>query len=233
MKTNGTPNETQNFVAYYRVSTDEQNLGIDAQRATVENYVKTHGGEIIAEYEEKESGKNDNRAELQKAIFLCKRTGSTLLIAKLDRLSRNVEFLAHLKNGGNFNFLAVDVPYFDTLNFYMSATMAQKERELISERTKNALAVIKKNGGKLGANNGKSHKYTDEDREVAHQARKEAADQNPNNRKAWHYIKIRFDQGAKLVEIANELNAEQYQTPTGRGVWNGNQVKRIIKRYVA
>ena len=81
------------FIAYYRVSTKRQNLGLDAQQATVTNYVRTNGGVIVSSYQEKESGKNNSRPQLSAALAECKRTGSTLLIAKLDRLSRDIAFI--------------------------------------------------------------------------------------------------------------------------------------------
>lgn len=224
----------QKFVAYYRVSTRKQNLGLEAQRTTARNFAASRNAEILAEYSEKESGKHENlqnRQELAAALELCRREHCTLLIAKLDRLARDVEFVFHLRNAGA-DVVACDLPDFNTLTLGIFATMAQHERELCSQRTKAALAERKANGAKLGAHNGVSHVYTDEDRRKAWTARTEKADARENNRKAWHFIQSKMAGGdVSLVELADALNAEHYATPSGRGQWKGTQVRRILDRY--
>jgi DNA invertase Pin-like site-specific DNA recombinase len=124
------------FVTYLRVSTSKQNEtqhGISAQRTAVKNMAA--GGEIIAEFVEVESGKNDHRTKLAAALELCKRTSAVLLIAKLDRLSRSVKFLFELKESG-VEIKAADVPEFNTITLGILAVMAQYERERTAERTK-------------------------------------------------------------------------------------------------
>lgn len=133
------------YVAYYRVSTKRQNLGLDAQRNTVTNYINNIGGSLINSYEEKESGKCDNRTELLNAIDYCKANKATLVIAKLDRLSRNVSFIFALKDAG-INFYCCDIPECNTLTLGVFATIAQSERETISIRTKLALQAKKRKG---------------------------------------------------------------------------------------
>lgn len=222
----------QQFVAYYRVSTNKQGLGLDAQQTTATTFAAANDATIIAEYSEKESAKHSNtknRTQLFAAIEHCKRANAVLLIAKLDRLSRSVEFLFHLKNTG-INFVACDVPELNALTLSIFAGMAQHERELISQRTKAALTERKKQGTALGSHNGISHCYTDEDRAAATAAHIEAANNRESNRKAWHYIMHQY-QTKTATQLARELNNEHYSTPSGRGNWNAKMVQRIIERY--
>ena len=139
------------FVAYYRVSTDRQGqsgLGLDAQREAVAGFVRDHP--LLATFEEIESGKrSDNRPELAAAIELCRKRKATLVIAKLDRLARDVHFVSGLMKSG-VQFVAVDMPFAEPLTIHIIAAMAEHERRMISARTKAALAEVKRRGGKLG-----------------------------------------------------------------------------------
>jgi DNA invertase Pin-like site-specific DNA recombinase len=148
-----TPASVQKFVAYLRVSTARQGrsgLGLEAQRETVRQFVASRGGRIIApEFVEVESGKRDDRPELDKALKRCRATGATLVVAKLDRLSRNLAFLATLRDS-DVHFVAADMPDANTLTIGVMASLAQHEREMISQRTKVALAAAKRRGVKLG-----------------------------------------------------------------------------------
>jgi DNA invertase Pin-like site-specific DNA recombinase len=135
------------FVAYYRVSDEKtqgrSGLGIEAQQDDVRQFVRARGGEIIApEFKEVETGKNNDRPELAKAIMRCRKTGATLLVAKLDRLSRDAGFLMTLRSSG-IELAAANMPEANTLMFMVMAGMAQQEREYISERTKAALKAAK------------------------------------------------------------------------------------------
>lgn len=215
--------EAMKYIAYYRVSTQKQGLGLDAQRSAAYNYCKSDD-EIVAEYQEKESGKKDDRPELMVALAECKRVGATLLIAKLDRLSRNVRFLFAIKESG-IKFQACDCPELDTMTLSILAGFAQRERELISTRTKAALAELKAKGVKLGAPNAA---FTDAMREQASKAKKEAALTNENNLRAWGCIKNNL--GLSYAYLAQTLNETKHCTPTG-GMWRGNQVKRLIEMY--
>jgi hypothetical protein len=156
-------------INYYRVSTAKQGrsgLGEAAQRAAVEAFCASRGWEKLEEYKEQESGKRNDRPELTKALHHAKVSGATLVIAKLDRLSRNVAFLAQLQEAG-VDFVAADMPDANELTIHIMAAMAQAERKAISKRTKEALAAAKvraaangqgfkadgtpwKNGAKLG-----------------------------------------------------------------------------------
>lgn len=144
------------FIAYERVSTARQGqsgLGLAAQRKTIEDFAASRGAEVLARFTEVESGRNSDRPELGKALHLAKVTGATLVIAKLDRLSRNAAFLLALRDSG-VRFVAVDMPEANDLTVGIMALVAEAEREAISRRTKEALAVAKARGVKLGNPNG-------------------------------------------------------------------------------
>lgn len=215
-----------NFIAYYRVSTSKQNLGIDAQRTSVKNYLNNQNANLVAEYSEKESGKCDYRIELAKAIEHCKRIGAKLVIAKLDRLSRNVAFVFTLKDAG-VDFVACDLPEFNTLTLAIFIGMAQQERELISARTKAALNVLKANGKKLGRPNAN---FSDTDRAKAADSNRYKAMNNPNVIKAVAMIKLLLPTTSSLTEIANALNAGGFQTAQG-SKFTPCTVSRIISRH--
>src|SRR6516165_10069055 len=140
------------FVAYFRVSTDRQGksgLGLEAQRETVMNYLNGGRWTLVGEFTEVESGKRADRPELEKALAACKKQKAKLVIAKLDRLSRNLAFIATLMESG-VEFVAVDNPHANKLTIHILAAVYQHEREMISERTKAALAAAKKRGQRLG-----------------------------------------------------------------------------------
>ena len=140
------------FIGYYRVSTKEQQLsglGLEAQQETVKQHVKHSKGKLIAEFQDVASGSCNKRIELQKAIRRCELSGATLLIARLDRLSRNAYFLTKIANS-NIKFICCDMPSADKLTLHILAGVAEKEAQLISERTKQALARAKANGVLLG-----------------------------------------------------------------------------------
>ena len=140
------------FVAYYRVSTDRQGrsgLGLEAQQKAVRDYLDGGAWEIVAEFIEVESGKKSDRPELARALDACRKHKARLVIAKLDRLSRNLAFIATLMDSG-VEFVAVDNPHANKLTIHILAAVAEHEREAISERTKAALAAAKARGTKLG-----------------------------------------------------------------------------------
>lgn len=144
------------LVAYERVSTARQGasgLGLEAQRKVIEDFASSRAAQVLARFTEVESGRKADRPELAKALHLSKVTGATLVIAKLDRLSRNAAFLLALRDSG-VRFVAVDMPEANDLTVGIMALVAQAEREAISRRTKEALAVAKARGVKLGNPNG-------------------------------------------------------------------------------
>src|SRR3954449_713724 len=143
------------FIAYYRVSTQAQGangLGLEAQRAAVLAYLDGGSWHLAAEFVEVESGRKDDRPELAKALAACRRLGATLVIAKLDRLARNVAFVSNLMEAG-VEFVAVDFPQANRLTIHILAAVAEHEREMISARTKAALSAAKARGTKLGTPN--------------------------------------------------------------------------------
>jgi len=214
------------FIAYTRVSTTKQGLGLFAQTAAIKNYVASNGGAIIAEYSEKESGKETiNRIELQNAIAHAKREGATLIVAKLDRLSRSIADIFTLKKDKQLDFAVCDIDASDTLMLGIFATLAQQERELISRRTREALAALKTKGVKLGNPNA-----ADVLRQVSHQgvqARKANAKSNKANRHAYDAIRL---MNGTLNEKAAYLNENGYLTRNGKK-FSATQVSRLIAMY--
>src|SRR5260370_33698772 len=137
---------TGNFVAYYRVSTQRQGrsgLGLQAQQEAVRALVNRNGSRLLEEITEVESGKRSDRPELRRAIRRAKVSGARLIIAKLDRLSRNASFLLHLRDSG-VRFIAADLPNADETVVGIMAVIAQREREMIAQRTRETLAVARK-----------------------------------------------------------------------------------------
>jgi len=142
-----------NLIAYYRVSSKRQGrsgLGLEAQQAAVAAYARQHGAKVLASYTEVESGKRSDRPELAKAIAHAKRARATLVVAKLDRLARNVAFTSKLMDSG-VDFVCCDNPHATRLTIHILAAVAEDEARRISERTKAALAAAKRRGTKLGA----------------------------------------------------------------------------------
>lgn len=220
------------YIAYYRVSTKQQGtsgLGLDAQKTAVKNFIESRGGaEVPPPFTEIESGKNDNRTELRKAITRCKETGATLLIAKLDRLSRNASFIFTLRDElqqAGVDFIACDMPEANTLTIGIMATMAQHEREIISKRTKEGLAEARKRGVQLG----NPDNLTEQAKQKAHRTISENARTDKAVRHAFHFIKPLREAGESYSSIADKLNAEGYRTRTGKQ-FHASQVSRIWKR---
>jgi len=217
---------TRRFVAYYRVSTDRQGqsgLGLDAQRKAVMDYLNGGAWELVAEYTEIESGKRADRPELQKALEACRRHKARLVIAKLDRLSRNVAFIATIMESG-VEFVAVDNPNANKLTVHILAAVAQHEREMISERTKAALQAAKARGKRLG--NPRITEAAAIGREALQQANAAyAANVLPVIRE------IQAAGAASANAIAAKLNERKVQTRRG-GRWSHVQVGALLSRNV-
>jgi DNA invertase Pin-like site-specific DNA recombinase len=217
------------FVSYLRVSTQRQGrsgLGLEAQREAVREYLDSKKGKPIAEFVEVESGKNDDRPKLKAALHRAKVTGATLIVAKLDRLSRDMAFLAHLQKGG-VKLAFCDIPDANELTIGMFALIAQHERKLISDRTKNALAAAKKRGVKLGNPNG-ADAFGDISNDAAVARIKAKAHEF-----AEDILPIIADiraQGVTTLEgIADELNARDIETARG-GKWYPASVRNVLMR---
>jgi DNA invertase Pin-like site-specific DNA recombinase len=215
-------------VSYFRVSTLQQGrsgLGLEAQQAAVEQYLAAHNGRLVQTYKETESGKRSDRPELAKALLRCRQTGATLIVAKLDRLSRNVAFLMNVRDSG-VKFLALDLPEANTLTLTVMIGMAQHERELISSRTKAALAARKARGQALGTPRDLSSYQPAasvtgvEVRQE--QSRRRARDIAPMIEEA------RAAGRTSLRQIAAYLNDEGATTPRG-SQWTAAAVQRAVK----
>lgn len=217
----------KHYISYTRVSTAKQGIGLDAQAAIIAAYVQNNGGTIIAAFEEKESGKETlNRHQLQAAITLAHSTGATLIVAKLDRLSRNIVDIFTLKKDARLQFEVCDIDASDTMTLGIFATLAQKERELISRRTREALAAKKAQGVKLGNPHARETMLAINHMGVA--ARKQKARENECSVKAW--AAIRFMPGT-LREKAEYLNANGFRTRNGKP-FAAMSVKRLQTMYL-
>jgi DNA invertase Pin-like site-specific DNA recombinase len=210
------------YVAYYRVSTDKQGrsgLGLDSQRQLVSQYQ----ADIIGEYTEIESGKIDNRPQLELALEQCRRNNAAILIAKIDRLSRDAAFLLTLRKAG-VDIIAADMPNAGTLEFGVRAVVAQHEREEISKRTKQALQAAKARGVVLGC---PTPQIGSAIGNAAIQARA-----NNYAEKIAHTLRdvITVSGASTLRELATELSNRGIQTPRGNTQWAASQVNALIKR---
>lgn len=214
------------FISYTRVSTQKQGLGLEAQLSTIQAYVKACGGRIVASYSEKESGKETiKRDGLQQAIKQCKAEGCTLIVAKLDRLSRDIMDIFSLKKDKNLSFEVCDIDANDTMTLGIFATLAQKERELISKRTREALAAKKAEGVRLG--NPNASNTLREYNHLGVEKRKESAYNNEASRHAYNAIRL---MEGTLQAKADFLNKEHYLTSKGKK-FTAMQVSRLIQRY--
>jgi len=216
------------YVAYYRVSTAKQGrsgLGLEAQENTTTSYLDSVKGELVEGYTDIESGSKDNRPELQKALRKCRLTGATLLIAKLDRLSRNRRFLMDLQDS-SINFVCCDMPEANNFTVGLLACLADYERELISERTKAALKAAKARGVVLGNPNLALVRNTDTT--AATEARVITA--KIRNSELCQVIDEIRDSASKeltLREVAEQLNAAGYTTSRGTK-FHATSVNRVL-----
>jgi DNA invertase Pin-like site-specific DNA recombinase len=209
----------QVFVAYYRVSTDRQGksgLGLEAQQQAVRAYLNGGYRNLAGEFTEVETGKQNDRPELTKALALCKKHWARLVIAKLDRLSRNLAFIAQLMDGG-VEFVAVDNPHANKLTVHILAAVAQHEREMIGERTRAALQAAKLRGVRLGRNGAEN---------LAPRYRQAAIERASVLRPL---LKEMLGKGFTLRSIARALTEQRVPTSNGGG-WHPQTVSRALKR---
>ena len=219
------------FVAYYRVSTKRQGrsgLGLDAQRQAVTDYLNGGKRSLLREFVEVESGKLNTRPQLEQALHLCKITGATLVIAKLDRLSRNAAFLLTLRDSG-VQYVAADMPDANALTVGILALIAQHEREAISRRTREALAAAKRRGIRLGNPNGaRPLRRARKGNHAALAAIRRKADAH-----AAQLRPVIQDLRAKgvgtLAGIAAALNTGGMRTPRG-ATWHPSSVRNLLAR---
>lgn len=214
----------QSFVAYYRVSTKRQGqsgLGLEAQESAVARHVKSTGGNLVAEFKEVESGRKSDRPELEEAIAVARKTKSILVVAKLDRLSRDPEFLFRLQNS-KLEFVCCDMPQADKFTIGIMIVMAQKERDDISRRTKSALAALKARGVKLG--NPRIAEAT-----KASLKSRSKSDRRRQDATRMFILREIIIKGrvSTHADIAECLNARGIETARG-GKWHTTTVRRLI-----
>lgn len=216
------------FIAYYRVSTAKQGksgLGLETQENATASYTKNVNGQILESFTDIESGSKDNRPELQKALRKCRLTGATLLIAKLDRLSRNRRFLMDLQDS-SIKFVCCDMPEANNFTVGLLACLADYERELISERTKAALKAAKARGVKMGNPNLNLVRNTDTTK--ATEAMKvKAAARNTELKEVIAEIRLESSEALSLRGIAQRLNEAGYTTARGL-MFQANSVRRVL-----
>ena len=230
--------ESPKFIAYYRVSTQKQGasgLGLSAQKQSVKNFLEGAKGELIKEFTEVESGKHDTRPQLELAMDCARAHGAKLLIAKLDRLSRNVAFIFALRDG-EVDFVCCDMPEANTLTIGIMAVMAQHEREVISQRTKQALQAKKERIGQGDYRNaklspegeatflqpdkhgkyrlGNPNGFSEQIRRKGNEAMKRKARENPHTQKAKIYISKNMH--LSIRQLTRDLNEMGFKSARGK-----------------
>lgn len=212
------------YVAYVRVSTGKQassGLGLEAQQAAIKAFL-TPGDQLLETYVEVESGKNSDRPELAKALHHTELAKAKLLVAKLDRLSRAVSFIAQLMDS-KVDFVACDQPSATPLTVHIYAAMAEHERNMISERTKAALQVAKERGVKLGGYRNGARKVDPAEGTAARQERARSF----NARVRAAIVELQGKGASSLSELARRLNEKGIPTSRG-GEWGAAQVARVL-----
>ena len=228
-------------ILYFRVSTAAQGrsgLGLEAQRHAVEAFCDRRGCEVLAEYTEVESGKSSDRPELLKALHHAKVTGATVVVAKMDRLSRNLAFLAALQDSGA-RFVAADMPEANELTVHIMASVAQAEGKAISTRTREALQAAKARGckangepfkaGRLGNPNGAAALRRAGRGNVAAVAALKAGANEHAADLAPIITHLQTEGLTSLRDLAGALNQRRMLTPRG-GKWHPTSVKNLLAR---
>jgi DNA invertase Pin-like site-specific DNA recombinase len=216
------------YVTYLRVSTDRQGrsgLGLEAQRKAVSDFV-TGKGQIAAEYVEVESGKKNDRPQLARALVEAKRIGAVLLIAKLDRLARNVAFIANLLEAG-VEIAAADMPQANRFLLHVMAAVAEHEAQAISERTRAALAAAKARGVALGWSI--PSRQEEQRRAALKGAQRNAGKADQHAANVLPIVRQIAASGASLRRVADELNARGIKTARG-GLWHAATVRNLLAR---
>jgi DNA invertase Pin-like site-specific DNA recombinase len=219
------------FISYCRVSTARQGvsgLGLEAQQKAIKDYLNGGAWELIGEYIEVESGKKNDRPKLQEALTRCRNTGATLIIAKLDRLARNVQFISTLMES-RVDFVAVDFPQANRLTVHILAAVAEHEGRMISERVKLALAAAKARGKKLGNPQNLTAEAQAKGAEAGNHAKTILADAFALE--LTPIIQTHLTGGMNLSQVARQLNASHILTARGKaGTWTPQAVKNVLLR---
>ena len=224
--------QTTKYVAYLRVSTHKQGfsgLGLEAQKEIIQNHLRDITP--IAEYTEVESGRKTDkgRPQLRKALEHCRKEGAILIVAKLDRLARNVSFLSSLLEENDVEIVFCDFPQANKMVLHILAAISQYEAELIAIRTRQALAAKKARGAKLGNPEHLLDKY-EEALANSNRTNREKAIANPNTKRAVAFLKILAGQDMTLHQMAETLNKEGFVTSQGFQ-FTPSTVYKLIKRY--
>ena len=221
--------QTTKYVAYLRVSTQKQGfsgLGLESQREIIQNYL--YDITPISEFIEVESGRKSNRPKLKEALDLCRKTGATLIVAKLDRLARNVSFLSSLLES-DVEIVFCDFPQANKMVLHILSAISQYEAELTASRTKSALQAKKARGCKLG---NPEHLLGKHNQAIQNSIMtcKTKADNNPNNKRAVAMLRTLVKEEHSLKEMADILNREGFVTSQG-ACFSKATVYKLIKRY--
>lgn len=227
----------QKIVTYFRVSTVKQGqsgLGLEGQQAATDAFVARRGCRVVGTYTEVESGKKADRPQLAKALAHAKRSKATLVVAKLDRLARNVHFMSSLMES-SVDFVAIDLEHANRLTIHILSAVAEGEAKAISDRTKSALQAAKARGTLLGSARpghwdgleAKRLEGSAKGAKASAEVRSKAADEAYVD--LVPTIKELRDSGKSLRQIAESLNAEGHTTRTGKE-WNAVQVSRVLER---
>lgn len=228
--------DQRSSIAYYRVSAQKQGksgLGLEGQQAAVADFVKRHDRQLLAEYTEVETGKSKTRPELLKAIAHARRGTATLVVAKLDRLARNVAFTSALMEA-KVDFVACDNPHANKFTIHILAAVAEHETEMISQRTKVALAAAKARGVKLGSARSEHWQGRELERLAGLQSAREVAAASHREKALESYsdlipiVTALREDGQSFQAIADELNEMGHTTRRGKA-WNRSQVFRVLK----
>ncbi len=209
-------------IAYYRVSTNDQSLGISAQKDIVRKYCEFNSVQILSEFEEHESGKRNDRPQLALALAESVKNNAYLIVAKIDRLTRVAYYGLQLCE--KYKIIFCDHPNMGTLEQSIYFGMAQQEREYISQRTKAALQTLKRQGVKLGAPNAS---FSDSMRNKAIQKRRNDSVSNNANKRAYAVVRV---MSGNYSQKASFLNENGFLTARG-GIWHANQVLRLIESF--
>lgn len=217
------------YVAYYRVSTQKQGksgLGLEAQQKMVSDFISVNAGKLVAEYTEVESGKHAERPKLIEAMKHANLIGGKLLVGKLDRLSRDLHFITSLQKS-RVDFVVCDLPGCDSFTINIYGALAQREREMISARTKAGLAAAKARNIKLGTNNLRPELVREASAKGVLAIKRNASDFASKVRPV---IEAMLEQGKSLRAIASELEKLGVQTARG-GAWTPTAVRNVILRF--
>ena len=218
-------------IAYLRQSTTKQErsgLGIEAQRDIINSFIKE--GVILAEYVETESGRKSDRPKLQEALTLCRKTNSILIVAKLDRLSRNVAFTSKLLES-DVEIIFCDFPQANRLILHIISSIAEYEANLISQRTRQSLKAKKERGVKLGKSENLMNKHN-EAVARSNQTNRIKAKNNANNMRAVALLRSMIKEGLTISQMTKQLNEQGFVSSKGCK-FQIVQVQRLIQRYVA